>query len=360
MKLKYRKLYVLIVLVLIMIIAYVKEDNQIKTDIKTDKDINIGIIFNDAGLGDKAFNDLCYDGILRAQENLGIEFDYSEAKNKDDYEKLVRQYAQSKNYDLIISVGAEQEEAITKVSKEFKNQKFTIMDSKLDLPNVSSIYTNWAQQTFLNGVIAGLVISKDKASSEKTVGIIVGKDLEHLNEGAIGFEAGVKYINPDIKVMKAVVDDFSDPSKAKEIALSMYNKGADYIQQLAGQSGLGVFIAAKQVNKYAFGVDGNQNSFAPDNIVSTAKRNANDIIYKEINSIKNNTWASGVHKFGIEENVVGYEREGSNIDLDSNTIKNVEIIKKSIIEKKLKVPKLDSELRDWLKINNYKNNMIKN
>ncbi len=353
MKLNYKKLYVLIVLVLIMIIAYVKEDNQIKTDIKTDKVINIGIIFNDAGLGDKAFNDLCYDGILRAQENLGIEFDYSEAKNKEDYEKLVRQYAQSKNYDLIISVGAEQEEAITKVSKEFENQKFTIMDSKLDLPNVSSIYTNWAQQTFLNGVIAGLALSEDTVNSEKTVGIILGKNLEHLNEGAIGFEAGVKYINPDIKVMKVVVDDFSDPSKAKEIALSMYNKGADYIQQLAGQSGLGVFIAAKQVDKYAFGVDGNQNSFAPDNIVSTAKRNANDIIYKEINSIKNNTWTCGVHKFGIEENVVGYEREGSNVNLDSDLTYNVEKIKKSIIEKKLEIPKTAEELNDWLERNKY-------
>ncbi|MDO7205757.1 BMP family ABC transporter substrate-binding protein [Paraclostridium bifermentans] len=215
-----------------------KKAKETKSEVKSNENTKIAIIFNEAGLGDKAFNDLCYDGILRAQEELGVEFDYTQSKSKNDYEKFAREYARLKDYDLIISVGGEQESAVEKVSKEFPNQKFTIIDSKLELPNVSSVNTKWEQQTFLNGVIAGFELSD---SENKSVGIILGKDLEYLNEGAIGFEAGVKYVNPDVNVMKAVVGDFSDPAKAKEIALSMYNKGAVYIQQLAGQSGIGVF-----------------------------------------------------------------------------------------------------------------------
>lgn len=355
MKLNYKKIIVLTSLILIIIIAYLEQNNQRQEEVKNDKIIKIGIIFNEAGLGDKAFNDLCYDGILKAQEKLGVEFDYSQSKNKNDYYKLAKEYAKTKDYDLIISVGGEQEEAVSKISKEFLNQKFTIIDSKLDLPNVSSISTNWAQQTFLNGVIAGLSLSKESNNS-KVVGVILGKNLPYLNEGAIGFEAGVKYIDPNIKVMKAVVDDFSDPAKAKEIALSMYNKGAECIQQLAGQSGLGVFLAAKQVDKYAFGVDGNQNSFAPDNIVSTATRYANDIIYQEIENVKNNSWNPGVHKIGLGENVIDYTRDGSNVKIDSNIIENVEKIKMSIINKDIKIPTTPEELNIWIKLNQYKAN----
>ncbi|GAA0715432.1 BMP family ABC transporter substrate-binding protein [Paraclostridium ghonii] len=353
MRLNYKKLAILTGLILIMIIAYNQEGEETKLEVKHDEGTKIAIIFNEAGLGDKAFNDLCYDGVLRAQEDLGIEFDYAQSKSKNDYEKFAREYAKVKDYDLIISVGGEQESAVKKVSKQFPEQKFTIIDSKLELPNVSSINTKWEQQTFLNGVIAGLELSTNK---NKSVGIILGKDFEHLNEGAIGFEAGVKYVNPDATVMKSIVGDFSDPAKAREIALSMYNKGAIYIQQLSGQSGLGVFLAAKQVNKYAFGVDGNQNSFAPDNIVATAIRYANDIIYQEIKNINNNSWNSGVHKIGLRENVIDCVREGSNVKLKRSTIENVEKIKKDIINENIVIPKTYEELNAWIKVNNYKIN----
>jgi basic membrane protein A len=333
-----------------MIIAYNQESKETKLEVRNNDITKIAIIFNEAGLGDKAFNDLCYDGILRAQEDLGIEFDYTQSRSKNDYEKFAREYARLKDYDLIISVGGEQESAVKKVLKEFPKQKFTIIDSKLELPNVSSVNTKWEQQTFLNGVITGLELSN---SENKSVGIILGKDLEYLNEGAIGFEAGVKYVNPEVTVMKAVVGDFSDPAKAKEIALSMYNKGANYIQQLAGQSGIGVFLAAKQVDKYAFGVDGNQNSFAPDNIVATATRYANDIIYQEIKNIKNNSWNSGIHKIGLGENVIDYTREGSNVKLKQSTIENVEKIKNDIINEDIVVPKTYEQLNSWIKADNY-------
>lgn len=316
----------------------------------------IGIVFNKHGLGDKSFNDLCYDGILRAQDNLGVEFDYLESKTEEDYENLSREYAQSKKYDLIISIGLEQEQAIKKVSKEFPNQKFTVIDSKLDIPNVSAINTSWPEQTFLNGVISGLSMAKDKVKhqGEEIAGVILGVDMENLREGAVGFEAGIKYINPDAKIIVGVVDDFSNPSKAKEMALSMYKKGAKYIQHIAGESGFGVFAAAKEVDKYAFGMDGNQNLFEPDYIIATAIRHADDIIYKEIESIVNDTWSPGMHNFGLKENVIGYEREGSNVEIDPKIIEIVEEIKKDIVEEKLYIPSTYEELETWIKFNQYK------
>lgn len=357
MKSRYRYIGVLIAILLIFVVAFIYS-NKAKTTTTFKEDVNmnkkVAIIFSTPGLGDKSFNDLCYDGALKSQLELGVEFDYSEPKSEEEYDSICSEYAKSKEYELIISIGLDQENSVKKVSKKYPKQKFTIIDSKLNLDNVSSIYTNWTEQTFLNGVIAGLLMTEESLENNNLIGVIVGKDMEHLREGAIGFEAGARYINPNIETIVGVVDDFSNPAKAKEMALSMYNKDVNYIQHIAGESGLGVFAAAKEMNKYAFGVDDNQNLFEPNNIVATATRYANELIYKEIKSISDNTWTSGVHKFGIKEGIIGYTTDGSNVSIPNEVMDEVEKIKMDIEEGKIKIPSDKGELEKWVIKNNYK------
>lgn len=340
----------ILILFIVMLFMFFLVDSNKKNLLYNEEEkkiFKIAIIFNQTGLGDKSFNDLCYEGMLQAQEKLGIEFDYVHVKNNEDYDDAYLNYAKDDTYDLIIGLGEEQEDSIKKIAKEYPKQRFTVIDSKLSLPNVSSIYTKWNEQTFLNGVLAGLCTTEAKQEYD-SVGVILGKNLSYLEEGAIGFEAGVKYINPNINVIKATVGDFDNPAKAKEIGLLMYKKGVNYIQQLAGQSGFGVFAAAKEMNKYVFGVDANQNIYEPDYIVSTATRYADMIIYNEIESLVNDKWVAGTKELGLEDDVIGYEREGSNVKITSNIIKKVEEIKKLIINGKIIIPSTQDELDVYL------------
>ncbi|HBI93174.1 MAG: BMP family ABC transporter substrate-binding protein [Terrisporobacter othiniensis] len=340
----------ILILFIVMLFMFFLVDSNKKNLLYNEEEkkiFKIAIIFNQTGLGDKSFNDLCYEGMLQAQEKLGIEFDYIHVKNNEDYDDAYLNYAKDDTYDLIIGLGEEQEDSIKKIAKEYPKQRFTVIDSKLSLPNVSSIYTKWNEQTFLNGVLAGLCTTEAKQEND-SVGVILGKNLSYLEEGAIGFEAGVKYINPNINVIKATVGDFDNPAKAKEIGLLMYKKGVNYIQQLAGQSGFGVFAAAKEMNKYVFGVDANQNIYEPDYIVSTATRYADMIIYNEIESLVNDKWVAGTKELGLVDDVIGYEREGSNVKITSNIIKKVEEIKKLIINGKIIIPSTQDELDVYL------------
>lgn len=340
----------ILILFIVMLFMFFLVDSNKKNLLYNEEEkkiFKIAIIFNQTGLGDKSFNDLCYEGMLQAQEKLGIEFDYIHVKNNEDYDDAYLNYAKDDKYDLIIGLGEEQEDSIKKIAKEYPKQRFTVIDSKLSLPNVSSIYTKWNEQTFLNGVLAGLCTTEAKQEND-SVGVILGKNLSYLEEGAIGFEAGVKYINPNINVIKATVGDFDNPAKAKEIGLLMYKKGVNYIQQLAGQSGFGVFAAAKEMNKYVFGVDANQNIYEPDYIVSTATRYADMIIYNEIESLVNDKWVAGTKELGLVDDVIGYEREGSNVKITSNIIKKVEEIKKLIINGKIIIPSTQDELDVYL------------
>lgn len=314
-----------------------------------DKSEKIAIIFSSVGLGDKSYNDLCYEGVLRAQAELGIEFDYVEPKSSKDYETVIRKYAQSEDYALIIAVDSEQEDGVEKVSKDFPKQKFMVSDSRIKLPNVVSIYEKWTEQVFLNGSIAGLAMlsDMDKVSKENTAGVILGKESSQLREAEVAFEAGVKYVNPSAKVICVVVNDFSAHSKAKELSLLLYGKGASFIQHLAGSAGLGVFAAANEADKYAFGVDGNQNLYDPNHIVATARRDIDNILFKEIKDMKSGNFNPGVHGYDMKEDVLKGSREGSNVMLSKEIIQRVENIKNKIINSEIIIPSTTDELERW-------------
>lgn len=323
---------------------------------ETKKPIKVGIVLGTGGLGDKNFNDMSYAGLLKAQEELGIKFDYVETKSISDYVPQHRMFAESEDYDLIIGLSSDQVEAVKQISKDFPKQKISIIDASVDLPNVSSVATKWQEQTFLSGVIAGLGTKSkaEKANAENVVGVILGMDLPNLREGVVGFESGVAYVNPDAKVLEGTVGNFNDPGKAKEIALSMYNRGADFIQPIAGASGLGVFNAAKEANKYVFGVGANQNALEPDYIVATAIRNVNEMVYNEVKAVVEGNWKPGVHISGLKEGAVGYSVENSNVKLTQEILDAVEEIKKKVASGELVPCNKASELKDWAVKNQYK------
>jgi len=46
----------------------------------------VGLILATGGLGDRSFNDISYAGVVRARNELGIQFDYVEPKAIAEYE----------------------------------------------------------------------------------------------------------------------------------------------------------------------------------------------------------------------------------------------------------------------------------
>lgn len=318
-------------------------------------DIKVAIVLSTGGLGDKNFNDMSYDRLTQAKEEFGVEFDYIEPASASDFEAGYRQFADSGNYELIIGLAADQIDALTAVAADYPDQKFSLIDAPLEHPNVSAVSTKWQEQTFLCGVYAGLGTLSDmeKANEDNVVGVILGMDNPNLRKGVIGFMAGVRYVNPDATVLEAVVGNFNDANKGKEIAMSMYNQGADFIQHIAGASGLGVFTAAKEVDHYAFGVGGNQNAIEPDYIVATSIRNVNEMVYNEVKSIVDGTWKEGLKISGLKEDAVGYSNEFSNVTPPEEIATAIEETKAKIQSGELVICETAEELDAWVEANQY-------
>lgn len=315
----------------------------------------VGLVLSTGGLGDKNFNDMAYAGITRAQEDLGIEFDYVEPSTVSDLLPLNRQFAETEEYDLIIAISEDQREAVAEVAEEFPEQKISLLDCNAEIEGVSTVQTEWSEQTFLSGVIAGFGTLSDLelANDENVIGVVMGMDLPNLREGVVGFIAGAKYVNPDVEVLEGVVGAFNDPGKGKEIGLSMYNKGADFIQCLAGASGLGVFGAAKEADRYAIGVGPNQNSEDPDHVIASSVRSVDEMVYSEIKNVIEGTWEPGLHMSGMKEDAVGCDTEGSNVVLPEEIQSSVEEIREKIISGELVPCRNADELDEWVSQNQY-------
>ena len=137
-----------------------------------------------------------------------------------------------------------------------------------------------------------------------------------------GYEAGVKYVNPKAKVLVAYAgvtgDAFKNPAKGKELALSQYSQGADIIYHASGVTGLGVFEAAREMKKYAIGVDMDQWNEAPGFVLTSMVKKGNVAVYEIIKEWKENKFDGGkAQVFGLADDGVDFVYDQNNKAYDS-------------------------------------------
>lgn len=324
----------------------------------TSSDVKIGMILGVGGLGDLSYNDLVYAGLDRAQKELGIDFDYVEPQSIADFETFLQQMASTRMYDVIISVGYDQVEPLKKVAPQFPNQKFAIIDENVALPNVASFVSKEEEGSFLVGALAGMVKKTDLVKANNTIGFISALDIPLLDRFYAGYEAGARYVNPDIKVIANYVGGnapFSDITTAKEIALKQFSQGADIIYHAAGGSGLGLFQAAKEKGFYAIGVNSNQNVIDPDHIVASMLKRVDNAAYVIAESLVNGNLATGgLSVLGLASDGIGYTVAESNVAVSPEILAVVEKIKEAIVSGELVVPDAHKDVASFLASNSFR------
>ncbi|MDR1972955.1 MAG: BMP family ABC transporter substrate-binding protein [Treponema sp.] len=293
----------------------------------------VAVIFGLGGLGDKSFNDDGMTGLRRAQAELGIEFQYVEPKEIAEFEGHHRFFARSREYDLIVGIGFDQADAINVVAAEFPSQQFVLIDGEAnETPSVASISFRDNEKTYLIGIIAALT------SKTGRIGVVGGMDIPLINSFIAGYRAGALSVNPNIQVDIRYVGAWNDANTGKELAMSLYNSGADIVYAAAGGSGLGVFSAAADVNKLAIGADVNQIPLDPDHIFLSSIRRVDNAVFNEIEKMVKGEFKGGRAVPGLKEGVVGYTVEGAKVITPQNIINQAEQAKQDIISGKIIVP----------------------
>ena len=295
-------------------------------------------VINDAGWTQSAYN-----GLMLAQDQLGVEVAYTESILLPDHESIMRDYA-SQGYDLVIAVGNEFSDSTLVVAPDFLDTKFAIMNgNNFQEPNVAAYRFNTPQTGFLAGVCAALY------SKTGVVGMIGGSTYPHIVDAVESFAVGAKYINPDIKVLTGFTESMDDVAKGKEMAMTYIEQGADVLSANANSCGLGVIEAAKEKGIRHIGYVSDQYDVAPDTIMVSAIQSNEFLIMAIVKAAMDNEMTAALHLFGMVEGAIslsdfhGHEAdlpEGGKAKIDAviagildGSLKEQGILPKSIFEK---------------------------
>ena len=293
MKKKFSASYIIFLLVLVLLFCNFNQEAWAASPKK------IGLICATGGLGDKSFNDIAFAGATQAKEEFNVEFDYVEPKAVAEYEGYQRDFAMSQEYEIIICVGFDQADALNKIAAEYPNQKFILVDMAVEQPNVASLLFKANEGSFLLGVVAA------NMSQSKKIGMIGGMDIPLIRDFFVGFEAGVKWANTGAEVLPGVfVGNWADPTKGKELAISLIDSGADIIWPCAGKSGLGSLEAAQERGVFGMGVDACQ-CYINDKMLASMTKRVDIAVYETIKSAYEGTFQGGIIEKGAAEGWVG-------------------------------------------------------
>lgn len=308
--------------------------------------LDIGIVFDVGGRGDKSFNDGAFLGGQRAADSLGARLRYIEPGEGSDRESGLRLLA-AEGMDLVLAVGFIFTDDVLTLAREYPDVRFADVDfsiatdslgQPLPLPsNLVALKFREEEGAFLVGALAALV------GGSEQVGFIGGMDIALIHKFEAGFRAGVLHVCPGCEVIAqyagATPEAFKNPGRGKELALSLYQRGVNVIFHASGSTGLGVFEAARAADRLAIGVDADQYLEAPGHVLTSMVKGIDAAVFDVAKAVHDGTFEGGIRILGLAEGGVGYVYDDNNRALIPDTVRaRLQLLEADIIAGRIQVP----------------------
>ena len=215
------------------------------------------MISDAGGFDDKSFNQSGFEGMKRAESELGVAIKTAESSDSKDFTPNLNAM-KTEQCNLTFTVGFMLSEATKTAAEANTDANYAIVDdNQIELPNVKSLVFKTSDAAFLAGYLAA---GYTKSGTVATFG---GMNFPSVSIFMDGFVDGVALYNADnntsVKVLGwdkdkqdgSFTGDFDDQTKGKNTTKSFIDQGADVIMPVAGPVGLGAAAAAKEAGNVA-------------------------------------------------------------------------------------------------------------
>jgi basic membrane protein A len=277
------------------------------TETATVPKLKVGLVTDLGQLNDRGFNQLAYEGLKRAEKELGVEGRVLQSASAADYIPNMTRLAREQ-YDLIIGVGFAQGDAVDTVAAKFPGRNFAIIDVdqsalKHKPANVVGLIFKEQEVGYLAGYLAAL--AEKRRAGPDVIGSVGGFKEPPVDRFIAGYQAGARKAVPGIKVLNGYSSDWDDQAKCKELALNQIGRGAGVVFQVAGGCGLGALDAARQEKVWGIGVDADQ-AFLGPHVLTSAQKKVDAAVFATIVSVQDGSFEGGRNAvFGLQQKGVG-------------------------------------------------------
>ncbi|HEX2989884.1 MAG TPA: BMP family ABC transporter substrate-binding protein [Anaerolineales bacterium] len=230
----------------------------------------VGLVTDVGKINDKSFNQSAWEGVQRAESELGATVQYIETTDAKDYAKNIGTFGDA-GYDVIVTVGFALGEATAAAAATYPEVDFIGVDQfqAETVDGVAGLNFPEDQAGFLVGALAAMMSESNK------IGAVCGTDaVPPVWRFGEGYKAGAAYADgmtgDTTEVFVVYHSDvgfdktFTDPEWGASTAKSMMDQGADAIFGCGGITGNGAITAAAQAGAYAIGVDTDQYLTLPE------------------------------------------------------------------------------------------------
>jgi basic membrane protein A and related proteins len=208
----------------------------------------------------------------------------------DAMERALRDIATNEKPDAIIGDAFAAEEAVRKVAADFPEIPFAFGSGEKPVPPNLSVFDNWLQDpAYLAGMLAGGLTKSD------TIGVVGAMPIPEVDRIVNAFVMGVKETNPDATVKVSFINSFFDPAAAKQAAQAQLAAGADVL--FAERDG--VIAAAKDAGVPVIGMMVDQESEAPDNVVTSLLWNVRPTVDAVVDQAKGQPEGTDLGKYSF-------------------------------------------------------------
>jgi basic membrane protein A len=286
----------------------------------------VALLSDVGGRGDLSFNDMSFKGTDKAAADFGLEMVGIQSASAADYLPNVRNAARSRSFDLIISVGFLLTDAVATAAKEFPEQKFMIIDSVVEAPNVMSIVFKENEGSALVGALAALVAAY---YGYPNVGAVLGIEIPVLFHFEAGYRFGIDWGNkmfaqksgkdPQIGLLYTYTGTFSDIAKGKEASGAMLAQRAGLIYNVAGPLGIGDLQAITEAVKakgkqagppFMIGVDANQDWMGDGHrVLASMLKRVDNACYNAVQAVVKGSFKPGLTVMGLDVQGVAMSRQ---------------------------------------------------
>ena len=311
------------------------------------KALKIAIVTSPSGVDDGSFNQACYEGIqdfIKEHPDCTVkpiqETDMANSVNA--VSPIVA------DYDVIVTPGF-QFGGITQLAQDNPDKYFLLVDSyPTDVSDstksveVSNIYAMlFAEQE--SGFFAGITAAMESKTGK--VAVVNGQAFPSNINYQYGFEAGVNYANAKLGTSAKCVEiasyagtdsakknvggnyigSFTDPETGKVVGKALIDQGVDVLFVAAGNSGNGVFTAAKEAkdvkvigcdtNQYKDGENGSSNI-----VLTSVLKNMGINIKRQLTAITDGSFKGGNNLLQANTDSTGYVSEAGQQQLSDKTL----------------------------------------
>lgn len=270
--------------------------------------VKVGLVPTESGVGDLSFNWMAYQGLVRAESDLGVAGSVYTPTGPLDYGPMLQQCVDDGN-QLCIAVGFTMADATWTAADDNPGVNFAIVDVTWDSYPTNLRGMGFAQEQigYLAGTLAGLMTESDVA------GAVGGMQIAPVEAFLEPYGYGAGCANPEVTVIITYTGTFTDAELGALVAQAQMGQGADVVFGVGGLTGNGAILTATQSGAWGIGVDADQwltlfgSGTVPgsEKLLTSAMKRVDNAVYDTIADAAGDAFTAGTVLYDLAVDGVG-------------------------------------------------------